>query len=523
MAINIPIITSLEDTGIKNAKAAFGDFKTAVGQAEGGLGKFKAGSKVALDAVKANAANFAVAAGAAIGTFAVKAIGEFQDLALSAGKFADATGLTVEEASKFIEVAGDIGIEAKIVETALGRMNKTLGTSPKLFDELNIEIARTETGATDVNKTFLNVVERLKGIKDPAEKAKVATQLLGRGWQDMAELIQLGADDLKASLDSVSDAKIIDESEVRKAKEFRDAQDNLKGVMEDLALEIGESLVPALADLMEIATDFAGAEAPGGGSWFGHVIDASVLFANIIQKGPYKAFQDLYGEVDVTVESIYKYAQGVFNAQSPTRNLAEEVDDLTEAVNYADTAFEALKGELKLEGAVIDAKKMLQQLQDKAVEAFKGADGALGEYQESLIDAQLKVLGLVDLIALTDSQKNQIRVLVDTGDLERAVTLIETISAGSNTAAIDAMRFRGGRAAGGPVAGGSTYLVGERGPELFTPGTSGSITPNNALGGSTSITVNVNGADPNQVVAALQRWVRDNGAIPMTTTTAIRR
>jgi hypothetical protein len=28
MAINIPIITSLEDTGIKNAKAAFGDFKT---------------------------------------------------------------------------------------------------------------------------------------------------------------------------------------------------------------------------------------------------------------------------------------------------------------------------------------------------------------------------------------------------------------------------------------------------------------------------------------------------------------
>ena len=197
--------------------------------------------------------------------------------------------------------------------------------------------------------------------------------------------------------------------------------------------------------------------------------------------------------------------------------------DLEEATSATDAAFEALKGELKLEGAVLDAKKMLQQLQDKAVEAFKGADGALGEYQESLIDAQLKVLGLVDLIALTDLQKNQIRVLVDTGDLERAVTLIETISAGSNTAAVDAMRFRGGRAAGGPVAGGSTYLVGERGPELFTPGTSGTITPNNALGGSTSITVNVNGGDPNQVVAALQRWVRDNGAIPMTTTTAIRR
>ena len=47
------------------------------------------------------------------------------------------------------------------------------------------------------------------------------------------------------------------------------------------------------------------------------------------------------------------------------------------------------------------------------------------------------------------------------------------------------------RANGGPVAGGKSYLVGERGPEMFTPGVSGGITPNHALGGSTNVTVNV--------------------------------
>ena len=47
------------------------------------------------------------------------------------------------------------------------------------------------------------------------------------------------------------------------------------------------------------------------------------------------------------------------------------------------------------------------------------------------------------------------------------------------------------RANGGPVKGGSTYLVGERGPEMFSPGVSGMITPNHALGGSTNIVVNV--------------------------------
>ena len=49
----------------------------------------------------------------------------------------------------------------------------------------------------------------------------------------------------------------------------------------------------------------------------------------------------------------------------------------------------------------------------------------------------------------------------------------------------------GVRAGGGSVKGGSGYLVGERGPEMFTPGVSGMITPNHALGGSTTVIVNV--------------------------------
>ena len=47
------------------------------------------------------------------------------------------------------------------------------------------------------------------------------------------------------------------------------------------------------------------------------------------------------------------------------------------------------------------------------------------------------------------------------------------------------------KADGGPVRGGGSYIVGERGPELFTPGISGMITPNNALGGAVNVSVNV--------------------------------
>ena len=57
--------------------------------------------------------------------------------------------------------------------------------------------------------------------------------------------------------------------------------------------------------------------------------------------------------------------------------------------------------------------------------------------------------------------------------------------------------FRGAKATGGPVKGGSSYLVGEKGPEMFTPGVSGTITPNHALGGSVNVVVNVDASGSN--------------------------
>lgn len=48
----------------------------------------------------------------------------------------------------------------------------------------------------------------------------------------------------------------------------------------------------------------------------------------------------------------------------------------------------------------------------------------------------------------------------------------------------------GSRAVGGPIASSGAYLVGERGPELFMPGRSGTIVPGGGMGGA-NVTVNV--------------------------------
>lgn len=74
---------------------------------------------------------------------------------------------------------------------------------------------------------------------------------------------------------------------------------------------------------------------------------------------------------------------------------------------------------------------------------------------------------------------------------------------------IGSIDFDGFRAAGGPVSSGKSYIVGENGPELFTPSGAGNITPNHAMsGGGGGFTyapvIDARGADSG-AVARLER------------------
>jgi hypothetical protein len=79
----------------------------------------------------------------------------------------------------------------------------------------------------------------------------------------------------------------------------------------------------------------------------------------------------------------------------------------------------------------------------------------------------------------------------------------------------------GFRANGGPVTGGSPFIVGERGPELFIPSTSGSITPNNQMtNGKSIINITVNagigtsGAQVGkEIVDAIKKFEKTSGPV----------
>lgn len=516
MAINIPILTEFSDSGISAAKAAFGNFKTAVGDAEGGMNKFKAGSKVALDAVKANAATFAIAAGAAIGKFAIEAVGQFQDLAIAAGKFGDATGLAVEDASRYIEAAGDIGVPIDAVEGAIGRLNRTIGADPDKVRNLGVDLVYLNDGSLDVNETFLNTIQRIKDIKDPAEKARVAAQLLGKGWQGMAELIELGADDLRKSLDGVSGSKVISEKDLKTAKDYRDAVDNLKEKFEAVTLEVGKFLVPILVDILELTEQI--------GDAIGKIPDPLTHLAT----GGFFASAD--GQPGFAEEKIAGMNAELDKYTSYYRSRIDAIDGINggleeqeEIVTTLTTDWETLLGTLDIREAFDLLEESLDKVFIAGIEAFGGTAEEVRNFNAAQKDAIDRLAILATDLDLTFGEQNKLKIFVDSGDLIAAAGYLKSIKNGYGVdLGFGVGIVPGKRALGGPVAPGGTYIVGERGPELFTPSSSGNITPNHAMGGSTSITVNVNGGDPDAVVRAIQKYARQNGAIPLQTTTGAR-
>jgi hypothetical protein len=551
MAINIPIITSLEDKGIRAAKDAFGDLKKAVGNAEGGLNKFKAGANVALDAVKANAGNLALAGGAALVGFAAQGIKAFQDLALNAGKFADATGLAVEDASRYMEVAGDLAIPVDAVEGAIGRLNKTIGADPDKVRDLGVDLVYLADGSVDVNETFLNTIDRLKKIKDPAEKARVAAQLLGKGWQSMSELINLGADDLRKSLKDVSGAQVIDADELRKAKEFRDTMDDFGDKAKALSISLGEFLVPIFVDILELVDEMLSGI---GDTWnylqkqwdktyFATAWDDINDTVDMVVLDIKDGFKDIWGMFSDKKEVIPVFAEDMRLAREDTDDFkiaikqarldailpfTTAVDGMSTALMNADNAWKILTDSLGEEVALDNAKTKLAELEAAAKLAFgSGAQADIDAYEQAALDFVTALSGISG--GMDNISSKEILIRYKTQGPAAALELANYLAQGAEYGGLsqqDALTLAGistlpRRAMGGPVAPGGSYLVGERGPELFTPSTSGNITPNGAMGGNT-ITVNVNGGDPDAVVRAIQKYARQNGAIPLQTTTSAR-
>jgi chromosome segregation ATPase len=359
----------------------------------------------------------------------------------------------------------------------MDKLNKAIATGSKEFKELGAEVAYTSAGAVDVNKTFLNTVEALRRIEDPAKRAELASKTLGKGWQDMSELIAQGSNRLEDSLASVSDAKVINQEELERARQFRDSLDQLTDKGGDLAMTLGGALLPVLADLLGVLNTVITTVEKTAGA-------IQDFMSGIGGRG-------LENLVDMakTQEELNTHLKESWSAYYSSRRAAERLAaalyDTTHATEEADEAWQELLGSLSEQEAwndVLDAlddvhKASYEALVSGTAEDARRAQGAVNDLTGDIYD-YVQSLGNIP-----PDVQTKIVALLERGAFDEAIALLNNIRSGATAVIV-------GTVSGIPVGPGETPSE-VRPPTMRTPA---KIPTRPIAGAYSAVNINVAGS-----------------------------
>ena len=232
------------------------------------------------------------------------------------------------------------------------------------------------------------------------------------------------------------------------------------------------------------------------------------------------ALEDQLTAFDALIDGIATATDRFFTMSELEDRLAKETRDLVDALleseagllgtgeaaeaaraaakGYADAFDDLIAGMVEQGGTPDEVAQRFLNLRDD-IEATAAALGLLPEEIALLSEA---------LGAIPSTLPVEVQVAVAMQDVEFAGQLVSDF--------LDVTPF----ADGGLVTRPTLALIGEAGPEAVVPisGNSGSGLPPGLTGGDTFVTVNVTGVSGEEVVEAINREIRNNGAAPVSVT-----
>jgi len=384
------------------------------------------------------------------------------------GNLVRATG-DLEEAQDLLSVAMDIsaakGIPVETIATAIGKAaGGAVGPLGRLgiaikdadgktlsFEDAMAEAARTMGGATAAAAdTVEGKMRRLKVAADETKESFGAALLPVLG--DMAE--------------SASDLGNIVGFLTEKVSDLTGSSTNLWDIWTTMTgLNFFTGLFSDISDQIDKLNQ--------------EQIDANKTLAVGADR-----YDDMTTSIEETTKALEDQNDEIRSQLDPMFNLIDKVNDLSRAQTASGEArdkygegspehLEALRKEagafLNLKDAQVKAAAESGITRDQFGENLR----AMGIFTRTEIDLMMKEFDRLDGRTIDTTINVNLKG-------RGASTFSDTIS--------------GKKAAGGPVASGGTYLVGERGPELLQMGSSnGNIVPNSQLGGTTSVVLQNHG------------------------------
>jgi hypothetical protein len=236
LAVKITAITKDFESSIKNAQKTMQDVGTTVNQVGKGMSTFVTGPIVALGA-------------------------GFLALATQTGNYADRildlsaiTGMSTDAIQEFQNVAKIAGVSLESVTAASSKLTRQMtelqtgtGKNAEALAELGIEFTNLEKMSPD--ERMKTLIDALANIEDPANRARLGTDLLKNSWQDIAPIVALGSVEIDKARQATRDmGAVMGIDALNNANNFRIGMENLKTEFRAAGQGIMTEFIPILTD-----------------------------------------------------------------------------------------------------------------------------------------------------------------------------------------------------------------------------------------------------------------------------------
>lgn len=420
---------------------AFGKASKAGGRFDGVMGKLKLG-----------AAGAAAGGIAVLGKSLIDSVGKAKEAeqaqarlesALSSAnvsyaKHGDAIDKAIDKTSKLA------AIDDEELSDAFAKLVRTTGNVTKATEGMSLaaNIARArnislEKATGIVEKAMIGQTRGLKSVGVELDKGMTSTQALEKAQAQFAGAAE------------------------KHGATAAGAQEKLGVAFENLQEKVGQKLLPVLAKLAIKLTDM-------------------ITWAETNWPKFQKAAEPVFDAIKVVIDNLIDKIKAIATTVAGIVKIIQGIKDGSWSTVWAGIKQVVVDGLGGIVTATLELPvKILKALGEKA---WAGLSAVGGWIKNKILDGLEGIASGVSS-AIIGAINAAIGLLNRAIDAYNAIPLLPnvgkvgTIGGGSgkgNTSRI------GGRASGGPVSARTPYVVGERGPELFVPGRSGTIIPNRA-------------------------------------------
>ena len=453
-----------------------------------------------LSGLKSAAGMASAALGGLGGALTISGLYRISTSAINAGSaitdMAVATNTGVEQLQALTFAAQEAGASQEQMANLLVRVQKSaadakrgLSTAKEAFKLLNISV--DEFIEMSPEQMLEQVGKALVDAGDDTRAYGAALDLLGtRNAPKLMEVMKrLGSEGFGSVEDAARDAnQVMSEDTAQALDELADKAERAKTALVNLA---GEGVVALVNELK------------GDDGLIGYLKTSYGLIHKTLDRiGGAKKVQapgfefPTVGPMDVTapspVEAVKKIEAVAKPATQSMTDLNAEIFKLnagmfnaSEAIAGVETGFE------NVQVVAGEATTKTRTWMDDAAGAVTGLGYAL---EDGLVNAAKNgkaAFGDMAQFILAEIQRILIRSLI----LRPLFGAIGGFIGDNPIGNAFSGSFGGGKAGGGMVTGGKSYMVGERGPEIVTMGGNGYITPNHKMGGGDVYNIDARGAD----------------------------